>query len=181
MRSPHRALGVLGFALLAACFGEAPQADETADGGSSEGTGSCAPVEQPMPQVDCPAMCNGGCAENECQILCRPDQSCADATLVCPEAFACDVDCEGEGVCSGLTLTCGSDFACSLSCSGADACANAEQRCGFSECSIECGPDPSSCAGTSVRCSEGACLAECAGTSVPYLDRCEQACECGAC
>lgn len=168
--------GAFAALLGSACFVEPPSVGVVADSTDA----ICADVEQPDDGPACPAICNGGCSERECQILCRPDQPC-HGELACPQELACDVDCEGAGVCEGAVFTCPGDYACSLSCAGPSACGMTELECGFSECAIECGPDDTACTGTHVRCSHGACTAECVPGALPWLDGCEQACECSEC
>jgi hypothetical protein len=166
--SPTRASSLLGALLLLGCFGEAPAVD------------ACQPIEDPEPMTDCPAICNDGCAENECQIACRADQPC-NGPIQCPMDFACDVDCSGDGVCTGATIACPSDFTCSLTCEGANACMGVEMTCGFSECSIECGAPENACDATTVHCGAGACLGECIPGVSPTFDHCEDACACEPC
>lgn len=164
-------------ALLVGCFGEAG----TIDGTGETGAGMCPAVEEPEDGPACPATCNGGCVEKECQIVCDAAQPCNMADIVCPPDFACDVDCAGADVCAGAVIACPNDFLCSLTCEGPSACATAELKCGFSECAIECGADETACSGTVVRCSGAACLAECASSVFPSLDGCDASCNCTEC
>lgn len=156
-----------------ACFADPPSVGD-------DGT-NCLPVEAPDGGGDCPSICNGGCVENECQIVCSVDRPCNAMTMQCPDSLACDIDCAGDGVCADAHFGCPNDFACSLTCEGPGACTDAELTCGFSECAIECGAPESSCGGTLVRCGAGACLGDCIPGASPTLDRCDEACACERC
>jgi hypothetical protein len=132
------------------------------------------------PHPECPAICNGGCAEDECQILCTVDAPCR-GPIQCPEDFACDVDCAGEDVCMGVQIACPNDYSCALTCEGDLACHDTQLTCGFSECALECGAPTTACEGTIVHCGPGACLGECIPGAFPTLSRCEDACTCERC
>lgn len=163
--------------LLTGCFAEAPASEGNTTAATDDG--ACPAIEEPDGTV-CPAICNGGCVEQECQIVCDAANPCTE-DIACPPDFACDIDCAGANVCEASVFTCPSDFACSLTCEGENACATAQLECGFSECAIECGADETSCLGTIVRCSGAACLAECATDVAPTLDGCDGACSCVEC
>jgi len=179
--APRELVPIIAFlvaTLLGGCFAEAPMSEANTIAATDDG--ACQAIEEPD-GTECPAICNGGCVENECQIVCDDANPCSATELACPPDFACDVDCAGTNVCEASVFTCPNDYACSLSCEGESACATAQLECGFSECAIECGADETACAGTIVRCSGAACLAECASDVAPTLDGCDGACSCTEC
>lgn len=111
----------------------------------------------------CPSICNGGCVEDACRIVCNFPSSCGGRRVDCPPGMKCVVECSGASSCGGLELRCAETGACALNCTGPSSCGNVQMRCPTSaSCALTCGGF-SSCHGTQIACGPGACSATCTG------------------
>jgi hypothetical protein len=111
----------------------------------------------------CPPECNAGCDTNkgicrierdeecsgtcpqtivcppgmECEIRCKGDKPCYEATIQCPETFACRVECDGYQACKSSHLI-GTTGALTLTCKDIQPCQDMDLDCGAGKCDYPC-------------------------------------------
>jgi hypothetical protein len=116
-----------------------PTDGATADVGSSD-AGRDAPVDGGDP--DCPAVCNGGCADDVCHIQ-------NASSPVCPPGMPCDVRCTATASCTSPVDCSQAEGSCTVTCSGISSCLGSVTCGGVAQCDVTC-TGQSSC--TSVTC-----------------------------
>jgi hypothetical protein len=135
----------------------------------------------PAPGGICPAVCNEGCVDGICQIACRGEQECKDATIQCPLGFTCDINCAGKQSCDSAVIVCPATYACRLVCAGEQSCKALQSNCGSGPCEITCLGSSQACDSTIVNCGPDACIASCNSSETPPTLNCGQSCDCRPC
>ncbi|MBW2454941.1 MAG: hypothetical protein JRI68_10535 [Deltaproteobacteria bacterium] len=158
-----------------------------AGSGSSSGectNGSCDMICGYIPAGTggtCPGVCNGGCAGDECTILCVGEQACRDQHINCPPGWLCRVDCVGKEACQKVHLACPLDYQCHVLCSDERACRDIDIQCGtFGPCILECGSGNQPCYNADQTCGYNLCHAMCTSTPSPNTN-CGPSCDCMPC
>jgi hypothetical protein len=135
----------------------------------------------PAPGGTCPAVCNEGCVGSMCQIACRNEQECENATIECPPGFTCDVNCAGKQSCESVVLVCPDTYACRLLCAGEQSCKDLDVNCGSGPCQVTCLASKQACESTVVNCSAQSCTASCTSADSEPTLNCGQSCDCRPC
>ena len=191
-----RLLMVCAVVGITACSSGEPPFRPTGDGGSggviavggSGGSGGSAsrameatPCGDPLPTTaTCPSLCDGGCSEGTCYILCADKQSC-NGPITCPSGLHCQVTCTGEASCRN-EVRCDDDYNCHVTCNSVDACEGLDLTCGArSDCLISCLPEEDACQGVEVACGSGRCEASCFTEAKPELTCANDTCSCESC
>ena len=178
-----------------ACEGEftpVPEADDCYDGADNDCDGAadcddddCAEAagcdtcgfDPSPPGGECPAVCNGGCADGVCVIECTLND-CLGETISCPDGYACEVVCTEYGACTSATIDCPDTYSCTVTCLEDWSCNNTTINCSDDGvCDLECGA--MGCVGTQLNCGYDACSATCGGICLaePTV-ACGSSCEC---
>jgi hypothetical protein len=163
-------------------MGQDPES-ECQSGQLCQGDGTCGSCGIATPPVGgtCPGVCNGGCANDICIILCA-NSGCKNGTVTCPADFACEVQCPGAQDCQGATIACPAAHACTIACDGAQSCKGAAVTCSNDgPCALGCSNANQACQGVVVTCGGNACSATCAGPNDPPALTCGSACACAGC
>jgi hypothetical protein len=73
----------------------------------------------------------------ECEIRCKGAQACYEATIQCPDTFACRVECDGYQSCKSSHLL-GTTGALTLTCKDSQPCQDMDLDCGAGSCDYPC-------------------------------------------
>jgi hypothetical protein len=133
----------------------------------------------PPTDIECPEVCNGGCAANTCNIHCNEEASCKDGDLKCPHGLNCTIVCAGKDSCEKASMACADGYACSIVCNAENSCKNASLLCGVQggDCSLLC-QHAKACEGTQLSCGAGDCRVGCAELRKLPTIACGNACNC---
>jgi hypothetical protein len=127
------------------------------------------------PDIPCPDVCSGGCADGVCLIDCSGEQSC-NSIINCPEGLDCQVTCSGNFSCR-YQIVCDDYYKCTVGCTAPGSCTGAEIVCGeIGDCHVTCAVGDA-CNNADITCGDGDCTALCFGTGNPVVD-CSSACSC---
>jgi hypothetical protein len=129
--------GILGSALIAACFIERPSENldcsVTADCESLGADRRCVDGFCVVP--NCPADCSS-CNETmrTCLVECSDADDC-DTSISCPSGWTCTINCNGDSACNDIV--CNSGARCTITCNGAGSCGdvNCDSAC---QCDVTC-------------------------------------------
>jgi hypothetical protein len=143
------------------------------EGGRTVDVTPCGPPAEPFAKA-CPTVCNGGCDNRTCVVLCAADDACA-APIQCPAGMPCQITCTGQNSCRNQ-IGCDDFFGCAITCNGAGACSDATITCGsVSGCDVTC--LNGACEGASLECGDGRCGATCFNNAMMSV-ACGDSCQC---
>jgi hypothetical protein len=111
----------------------------------------------------CPSVCNGGCENGTCSIVCNGKDACKDAKVECPDGMDCDILCHGEASCQDAQLVCPETHqSCDITCIGKASCkGNTSFRCSdYGDCQLYCDKEDA-CQDADLSCGDNACVAYC--------------------
>lgn len=142
------------------CVCESPKPNE-AQACPPECNGGC-DLKKGICRIERDQECGGACPETivcpqgmECEISCKGEKACYEATIRCPETYACRVDCDGYQTCKSSHLV-GTTGALTLSCKNYEPCQDMDLDCGAGKCDYPC----LNFVGASVDCG-GSCDCAC--------------------